>query len=473
MSADVILPGARRSTAEAEELVRRVEETHDLLRVQLDGWCVWPVFRLAAGYALEDLPVSPAPTVPRSRRLNLAAADAAGALRLRRSRWLVKSLVSGLADEEGGRYKDVWFEALLDALPGAVKIDGVNNPAFLERRARARHPSRMTSGLLDVAAGALGRLKVPAQVDEAARTFAAAWEAEVGPGVLTEAWFRAGLVRHRWMKRLWSAVLARVRPEVVFTADPGEYALAAAARQAGARVLEMQHGSIDRHHHAYGWTPYAARYRDRMPLPHHLLLQGEHWRRELAPNGFWEPQVVVAGSLRMDAYRARRTPPRDGTRMVLVTSQGIDTARVAAFLDEFLRGEADEKLRLIVKLHPAYEREKDAYAAVMADPRATVLLGTEGESTFDLLTRANLHLSVSSTCHYEALGLGVPTAILPFATHEIVEPLRAAGHARRLDAPADLSALLRHADGERVPEAVSAYYFAPGALANIQALLPG
>ncbi|HEX5870462.1 MAG TPA: hypothetical protein VFY65_08605, partial [Longimicrobium sp.] len=84
MSAEVTLPGAGRSTAEAEALVRRVEEKHDLLRVQLDGWCVWPLFRLAAGYVLEQLPVSPTPPIPRARRLRLAAGDVGAALRLPR-----------------------------------------------------------------------------------------------------------------------------------------------------------------------------------------------------------------------------------------------------------------------------------------------------------------------------------------------------------------------------------------------------
>jgi hypothetical protein len=473
VSGDTTPASAERSTAEAEELIRQVEEEHDLLRVELDGWCVWPLFRLGVGYMLQERLTSPAAPVPRTRRLQRAAADVAGALRLRRSPWLVKSLVSGLVDVEDGRYKDIWFDELLDALPNAVKVDGVNNPAFLDRRALARHPSAMTSGGLEVAAGVLSRLPDPPLLAAAAAALAAPWEAKVGPGILTPQWFRAGLARYRWMKRLWSTVLARVRPGVVFTADPGENALCAAAREAGARVLEMQHGSIDRHHHAYGWTGYAAGYRDRMPLPHHLLLYGEHWREELTANGFWEPQAVVVGSLRMDAYRARRPQPADSPRVVLVTSQGIDTAEVAAFLAEFLRIVPDADLRLVVKLHPGYERVKDAYGEVMTDPRATVLLGSEGESTFDLLLRTHLHLSVSSTCHYEALGLGVPTAILPFATHEIVEPLRAAGHATLLGAPTDLAALLREGAGRGVPPEVSGYYFAPDALRRVRALLDG
>jgi hypothetical protein len=461
------------STAHAEALLRRVEETHDLLRVRVDGWCVWPLFRLAAGYALEQLPLTPPAPVARNTRLRWAADDLRAAPRLRRSDWLVKSAVSGLADEENGRFRDVWFEELLDALPGAVKIDAVNSAAFAERRALARRPSELTTGLIDFAGGMLTRLPPTREERRAADALAAAWAGEVGPERFPPAWFLGGLLRFRWLRRMWGIVLARVRPRWVFTADPGENALVAAARDRGATVLELQHGSIDRDHHAYGWTAYAAAYRDRMPLPHRLLLYGEHWRRELDGNGFWGDRAVVAGSLRMDAYRARRVAPEPGVRTIVVTSQGIDTARVAGFLAEFLRQEADAGVRLVVKLHPAYERQKDAYAALAADLRVSVLLGSEGPSTFDLLTRAQLHASISSTCHYEALGLGVPTAILPYATHEIVEPLHRAGQAALLRAPAELSALLRSPDAPAAAGETGAYYFAPGALDRIRALLDG
>jgi hypothetical protein len=465
------LPGAQMSTAHAEALLRRVEETHDLLRVQVDGWCVWPLFRLAAGYALEQLPLAAQPPLSRETRLRLAAADLRGLLRLRRSDWLVKSMVSGLADVEDGRFKDVWFEELLDALPGAVKVDGINSAGFLARRALARRPGEMTTALADFAAGSLTRLPPTRAEREAAAALAAAWAAEVGPERFPAAWFLGGLLRFRWLKRLWGLVLARVRPRWVFTADPGENALTAAARERGARVLELQHGSIDRDHHAYGWTGYAAGYADRMPHPHQLLLYGEHWRAELAGNGYWGDRAVVAGSLRMDAYRARRAAPADGTRTLVVTSQGIDTDRVAAFLDELLRVEPDPAVRLVVKLHPAYEREKSAYAGVMRDPRAAVQLGGEGDSTFDLLTRAQLHASISSTCHYEALGLGVPTAVLPFTTHEIVEPLVRAGQARTAASPAELAALLR--GGAGAAGTWGAHYFAPDALGRIRSLMEG
>ncbi|HEX2210467.1 MAG TPA: hypothetical protein VHG93_22500 [Longimicrobium sp.] len=457
--------------ARAEAELARVEAEHDLLQYQVDGWCVWPLLRLAVGKQLQRRSSAAQDPMTRGQRLRLAAGDLAGAARLRRSDVLIKSLVSGLADHDGGAYRDVWFHELLEAFPGAVKIDGVNSPSFLARRARARHPGAMTTELFGMAAGVLGRFRPPAGVERAAAGLAEALAAGFGPGLVPLPLVRATLLRFYWTRRAYGLLLARVRPRWVFTADPGENALAAAARERGIRVLEMQHGLVYGDHHAYGWTGYAVPYRGRMPVPDRVLVYGEHWRRALARGGFWGDALRVVGSLRMDAYRARRGPPgRGGERMVLVTSQDIETERLAAFLAEFLRLEPDPGLRLVVKLHPASEPRGDAYrAALGSDPRASVVAGA-GESTFDLLLRAHLHLSISSTCHYEALGLGVATAVLPFATHQIVAPLWEAGHATLLSTPGDLRALLA-GPLPRVGEEVSGYYFQPGALGNLMALL--
>lgn len=454
---------------EAQAEIARIEAARDLLRYKVDGWCVWPLLRLAVGKQLQGLVFAPQTPVTRAQRLRVAAGDLPGAVRLRRSDYLVKSMVSGLADRDGDAYRDVWFHELLEALPGAVKIDGVNSPTLLSHRARARHPAAMTTELFGLAAGVLGRLRAPAGLEDAAAHLANDLAEELGPDVLPAPAVRAALLRFYWMKRAYALLLARVRPRWVFTADPGENALAAAARERGIRVLELQHGLVYGAHHAYGWTGYAVPYREQMPIPHRVLLYGEHWRRELARYGFWGDALRVVGSLRVDAHRARPRPPGQG-RMVLVASQGIDTERVAAFLAEFLRREPDPELRVVVKLHPAYEQRGEVYqSALGGDGRVSVVAGG-GEPTFELMLRAHLHLSISSSCHYEALGLGVPTAVLPFITHEVVAPLWERGHATLLSTPGDLQALLAGPVPAVAPE-VSAYYFQPGALRNIETIL--
>jgi hypothetical protein len=459
--------------SEAESALRQFEATHDILRHQIEGWCVWPLLRLFTGYLLQGV-YSPVGAPMRRRQIiGSLVHDFRRLHRLRRSRYLVKSYVSGLSDQEGGRYKDIWFGDLVASLPGVLQIDGINNPAFLPRRAQARRPGDFTSAIFGAAAAVTSRLGRPVEVTRAARELTDLLQTSFGADRFPLRVVESSLHGFHAQLRIYRWVLGRVRPSHVLVADFGEYALVAAAKERGIPVLELQHGVVYGDHHGYGWSTYALPYRDRMPIPDRFLLYGEHWRGELARNGFWDASLEVVGSLRMDDYRARRAGQRrDAGKRLLVTTQGIETERVMRFLAEFLALEGARDLELIVKLHPAYEPNKETYAAILdGDERATVLLGTEGDSTFDLLCRADLHLSISSTCHYEALGLGVPTAVLPFASHEIMRHLWEDGHATILSTPSDLQALLHREATLQLDDAVSAHYFLPGALERLQSLL--
>ena len=76
----------------------------------------------------------------------------------------------------------------------------------------------------------------------------------------------------------------------------------------------------------------------------------------------------------------------------------------------------------------------------------------------------HLHVSVrQSASHYDAIGLGVPTIILPFKTHEIVLPLQRAGHAWLARTPEDLVSFVRTWPTLHVPRPTSEHYFRPGA----------
>ena len=459
---------------EAETAIREFEVAHDILQYEVDGWCVWPLFRLSAGYTLQGVNATAGRSMGLSQRLSVVAQDCLRLYRLRSSSYLIKSFVSGLADEAHGQYRDVWFGDLPMMLPGVLQIDGINNLGFLPRRKQALRPGDFTSAIFDTSAAVLSRIRTPPEVVQVAGTLAALLQTSFGKEKFSRERVEASISRFRALKRIYRVVLARVRPQFVMVADPGEFALAAAAKEQGIPVLELQHGVVYRDHHAYGWTSYALPYRSRMPVADCLLLYGEHWRQELAQNGFWGERLEVAGSLRMDAYRLRRRSHRQhrSGKQVLVTTQGIETERVMHFLAEFLATEEALDVQIIVKLHPAYEPCKKKFVAILSgDPRATVLLGSEGSSTFDLLTRADLHLSISSTCHYEALGLGVSTAILPFTSYEIMRPLYESGHAEILSTPTDIRVLLQRNESVYFDDAVGNYYFEPGALENICSVL--
>lgn len=460
-----------------DERLRAVEQAHDLLQYRFDGWCIWPIMR----FSLQMFGTTYAmlPGGPQGRRqlghLDLAAQDVIGWLKLRPARYAAWTATSGLAERAGQAYKDVWFDDLLARLGSARKIEAVNNAAFLPRRQQALIPSDMTTSLLELAAIGLTRLsRLPEAERLAGRLSAALTDAFGSIERLAPRMVYRWILGFYWRKRLYRALLRRLRPAVCLVADPGKYPLVAAAKEQGCRVVELQHGLMDRHHSAYSWTAYARPYRASMPVPDQVFVYGDHWREELAANGFWGEGLRVVGCPRLDQYaQMRPARPAASVCRLLYTTQGLEREPVIDFWRRVLdlaRGKVE--LSLQIKLHPVYDTDKDPYLAAFGDdPRVQVWLGNEGPSTFELLTQASLHASISSTCHYEALGLGVPTLILPFYTHEIVLPLAVEGHAWLAHTPERLVALAVGWRELSVPPEVSTHYYRPGAVDNMVAEL--
>jgi hypothetical protein len=455
---------------ESIDFLQALEAKHDLLEYRLDGWSVWCVLRFPLQLALVTPGTVPAARMSHRKRLSLSLADAGRLVRPRLSRYVVKTYSSGLVEREGERYKDIWFDDLIKEIGSVFKIEQVNSPMFLTRRAQALIPSDITTSGIELAASALARVWRPPQAAEAARELSTILARELGPGVFPAEWVEPRLRLFLAGKALYRRLLMRVQPSFLLVADPGEHASVAAAKELGVTAVELQHGgTTDRYHSGYCWTAYGIPYRPTMPIPDRLYLYGEHTRREIDRHGFWGSSVRIVGCPRVDQYRNRRSEPaQDGPKVLLTT--GASIADTIAFMAEFLRTSRDVPgLELWVKLHPIYERSPDAYLeAFRGDARVQVLSGSEDPSTFELLSRASVHISVSSSCHYDALGLGVPTVILPLPTHEIVLPLHHAGHAILAQSPADLAGIVAGWRGLRVPPDVSGYHFRPHSIRNMR-----
>jgi hypothetical protein len=146
-------------------------------------------------------------------------------------------------------------------------------------------------------------------------------------------------------------------------ADFGEHALVSVAKERGVPVVELQHGYLDQFgHHAYSWTSLARPFKPRMTVPDYFLLYGEHWRRELCRGGFWEEELRVVGSPRIDNFRREVEGVGEGRLKVVVTTQGLDVPRLVEYLAAFLDGaEGRIQLGLDIKLHPIYETDKRLY----------------------------------------------------------------------------------------------------------------
>jgi hypothetical protein len=455
---------------ESIDFLQALEAKHDLLERRLDGWSAWCILRFPLQLALVTPGTVPAARMPYRERLSLSLADAGRLVRPRPSRYVVKTYSSGLVEREGERYKDIWFDDLIREIGAVFKIEQVNSPMFLSRRAQALIPSDVTTSGMELAASFLARVWQPARTAELARELSGILAREAGPGVFSEEWVGLRLRLFLAGKALYRRLLARIQPSFLLVADPGEHASVAAAKELGVTAVELQHGgTTDRYHGGYCWTGYAIPHRQTMPIPDRLFLYGEHTRREIDRHGFWGESIRVVGCPRVDQYRNRRSEPaQDGPKVLLTTGASIPDA--ISFMAEFLQASRDVPgLELWVKLHPIYERSPEAYlGAFRGDSRVQVLPGSEDPSTFELLSRASVHVSVSSSCHYDALGLGVPTVILPLPTHEIVLPLQQAGHALLARTPVDLVHIVAGWRGLQVPPEVSGHYFHPNSIRNMR-----
>lgn len=447
-----------------------VEQELDLLKYQVDGWSAWPVIRFELSLLLTGLAL-PHPSPPSRPRRALHALNAfPELLHVRHARHLFKTYSSGLVEETDGRYRDIRFDDVMTAAGSIFKIETPSGSRFSARSRNALVKRNLSSTAVEAAAALVARQLSEPNLQPTAHVFAKAVRERLLLNAIDDEWVARRLRRFVANKRVYRSILRRVDPEYVLVADPGEHALIAAGKEHRSKVLELQHGVADPSNASYGWPSGAKSHRRHMPVPDRLLLWGDHWRRELDRSGFWGDALRVVGSPRLDRYRQQAVSRSCDRCMIVFTTQGLDVSLVARFLSEALaQVVADVPLRLFVKLHPIYDIDSKPYRDALAPfhDHVEVLTAHEGASTFDLLQRANLHLSIASASHYDAIGLGVPTVILPFTTHDIVLPLFQAGDASLARTVGDLATIIRNWKQLKVSSEVSEYYFRSGALTNI------
>lgn len=454
--------------------IQQMEEEYDLLQYELDGWCVWPVLHQTIVRSIGNVAFVEKKEIEHWKLLAIAAREATKLLAPRRAQILVKTCSSARSEQEDSCYKDRFFDDLLLDIGDFFKLEQLNSRPFLPRRKAALVRSDLTSAPFDVPAGMLARVEIPRVVSRIASKFSAHLEGQPGLEGITSRKMAVLLGHYYWCKKLYGWLLDRVQPKYLLTADPGEFAITAAAKERGIRVVELQHGVVSRHDPAYSWTPYALKYKARMPIPDRIFLYGEYWQQELQSTGFWDEELRPVGSLRMDQYRKRRefndNSGRRSVCMILVTTEGIDTDRLIAFITEFLElARRKLEVALVFKLHPIRETNKSRYVeAFQKRENVHVILGNEPPTTFQLLSKAEFHVSVSSACHYEALGLHVPTIILPLKLHELVLPLKETGYAFLARTPQDLLNIILKQRHRKVPHEVGGAFFAYAALENIK-----
>lgn len=461
--------GERLTDTEAIERLKQVERATDIYSIRVGRWSVWPLLKMSVMLKMTALQLSSRrSSVTSAARAVMALRDAAAISLARPKKILAKTATSTMVDVENGKYKDYIFDDLLAVLPSFHKIDAVVSAADVERRREALVPPLASTTGPELSAGLGSRMGPSAEDRTAGEKVALILQKDLGLTDCDAQWSTFRIAHFGWSRAAYKAMFRRLCTGVLVVADPGEHAAIAAARELGLASVELQHGFLNADHPGYEYSQVEDSAAASIPMAERLFAFGEYWKQTLEEMPFWRGRVIAAGSLRLDKYR--RVPRQKySVRTIVFTTQGIETPSVIRFLQSaWSQLRRDAKLRLLIKLHPIWDSDPSPYTVAFAgDDRVSIVSGSSEPNTLLLLTRADLHLSISSTCHYEACALGVPTAVLPFSTSENMAAMIAAGHAIQAQSVDDLAALMR-GSALSVDPTVSSFYFAPNARENMR-----
>jgi hypothetical protein len=274
-----------------------------------------------------------------------------------------------------------------------------------------------------------------------------------------------------WQARLYGALLARIKPRAVLVSDLGEYGLRLAAHRAGNRFIEVQHGVFD------------ATQPDAIPLwvegsvaelvlPDVLAARGRYWVEKLATTRQGRDHAVAVGDAMTDAARAKRAARvHDGCVRLVLTSQGLDTERLVAWIDELVRCVPPSlDWHLSIKLHPSYDFRPEKFAPLKGHKGISIISGSDLPNVFDLLADSDLHLTIASTCHFDAAAIGVRSVIIPLDGHELLMDTVDDRLFYGAASPRDVWNIASNSPS--FDPAESGRFSAPGYVDNLAALLP-
>ncbi|MCE9659480.1 MAG: hypothetical protein K8R60_13035 [Burkholderiales bacterium] len=445
-----------------------LERRHDLFSFRIDGWSGWrvmrnPIYRMAQGLPLAQ------PARSDSRRSLRALAATAKLIWL----WLVapqrelliRTCRSALRVPQGERFRDVYFDGLIQNGHSCVKLEEINSADFDRQAAAAVRPPDLDTVVFTFWGRVLGLL-FPVKALPFCTRLAALLEQEVAVSV-SPRWLRMRISTVYWQSRLFAVLLARLRPKAVLVADTGEYALRIACRRRGIRFIELQHGVLDAADAVPAWVEGDAA---ELVMPDLLACRGTYWIEKLADTRQGREAALPVGNELIDFARRRIVPrPPEAPLHLVATSQGLDSERLAQWLADMIAAAPPELAwRLSLKLHPMYDAATLAYDRLRGDSRVRIIAGAEQPNLFDLLTEADLHLSISSASHFDAAALGVPTVVVPLSGHELV--IGAVDNVQVFLAaePAAVWKLARHAP---IDAALTHRFATPGFVENLQRVL--
>jgi hypothetical protein len=315
----------------------------------------------------------------------------------------------------------VFFDNILLSGHSFLKIEETNSTAFQRQGHRKFIPSHFDSSIINALARLLAEL-LPYRKHGAlfCRKISRELKNEMNI-VVSEKWLLTRLSIAFWQSKIYETLIRKLKTRVVVVSDTSEYGLLLACKRSRVPFVEIQHGVFDAAHPDAipSWVVGTS---DQLLLPDVLACRGKYWIDSLKETKQGNSTAVSVGSELIDSARAQKNAKRStGKCRIVVSSQGADVENLQKWLHGIIQA-APRGLswEMHIKLHPTYD-SLDSPLLTLNRYSCVVVLPPGDETTiYDLLIHADLHVSISSACHFDAASLGVPSVVLPLRGHETV-----------------------------------------------------
>jgi hypothetical protein len=461
--------------SEVSARIQEFERRYPVFTICDGGVSLWRLMRFETAAQLQNLKLQRAP-IPRSQLLiSLPRAAWQFATARREYSYIGKTSKEGLRDRRNGKYRDIFFDDLIDAVPGGALFASFDNAGFaMNSRHMHRKPIFDDTSVV-VGSAILGRTFGKRSPSKSSTRLATMISSDLNLPEFTPRQVQQKYDVYRYRAMIYRNVLRRFGVKIVLAANTGLFPLIAAARSLGIPYTEIQHGDFDVNHPDS--IPASALDTDvsSLLLPDRLAVFGQHEVEHLSGTALGElgrlravgsPAIASGRSLREKKFRSDPKQP-----IIIFTSQSISQEQVAQFILDFLTAYSGS-IRFIIRLHPGYVGDGDTYRAIARrDPRLEVMEGGAMPPTHEMIALSDLHLSISSICHYESLGIGTPTAVLGMPGHTNMTKLMGTGAAPLIESPEQLAHMIRLRNWAVVTSDQSNYFFRPGYITNMLELM--
>ena len=179
----------------------------------------------------------------------------------------------------------------------------------------------------------------------------------------------------------------------------------AVLKKMGVEVTEIQHGIIGAFHRGYNYAVHTPL----LPTPDIVNVYDDFWKRELIEAGFFSADQIIV-SQRLKYLLANAEKRVFDFPYVVFTGQGILSDEIIKFINNLMA--ADSSIGLVYVPHPNEDADYISRIVEMTkNPRVHFVINT-AITTEKLIMDSLAHLSVNSSCHFDAVHYKGETFIL-------------------------------------------------------------